>query len=68
VVRETFDVIVVGAGPAGLTAAYTAAKAGLKVILFERGEFPGSNNMMGGILYRQAMDEVIPGFWKDAPV
>lgn len=67
-VRETFDVIVVGAGPAGLSAAYTAAKAGLKVIVFERGEFPGSKNVMGGILYRQAMDEVIPGFWKDAPV
>jgi electron transfer flavoprotein-quinone oxidoreductase len=68
VVKETFDVIVVGAGPAGLSAAYTAAKGGLKVIVFERGEFPGSKNVMGGILYRQAMDEVIPGFWREAPV
>lgn len=67
-VKEAFDLIVVGAGPAGLSAAYTAAKAGLKVIVFERGEFPGSKNMMGGILYRHAMDEIIPGFWKEAPL
>lgn len=66
--EERFDVIVVGAGPAGLSAAYTAGKAGLKVIVFERGEFPGSKNMMGGILYRHAMDEIIPGFWKEAPL
>lgn len=57
-----------GAGPAGLSAAYTAAKAGLNVVVFERGEFPGSKNMMGGILYRHAMDEIIPGFWKEAPL
>ncbi|MFZ3062756.1 MAG: FAD-dependent oxidoreductase [Actinomycetota bacterium] len=65
---EQFDVIIVGAGPAGLSAAYTGAKAGLKVIVFERGEFPGSKNMMGGIFYRHAMDEIIPEFWKEAPL
>ncbi|MDA8235783.1 MAG: FAD-dependent oxidoreductase, partial [Clostridia bacterium] len=47
-----FDLIVVGGGPAGLSAAYVAAKKGYKVILFERGEHPGSKNVMGGVLYR----------------
>lgn len=31
-----YDVIVVGGGPAGLSAAYAAARAGLRVVLFER--------------------------------
>ena len=34
--EEKFDIAVVGGGPAGLSAAYTAAKAGAKVILFEK--------------------------------
>lgn len=65
---EKFDLIVVGAGPAGLSAAYIAAKAGLKVIVIERGEYPGSKNVMGGILYRQPTEEVFPEFWKEAPL
>jgi electron transfer flavoprotein-quinone oxidoreductase len=65
---EKFDVIVVGAGPAGLAAAYTTAKAGLKTIIFERGEYPGSKNVMGGVLYRQATEEVFPDFWRHAPL
>ena len=39
------DVIVVGAGPAGATAALTLARAGRTVVLLERGPFPGSKNM-----------------------
>lgn len=65
---EKFDVIVVGAGPSGLSAAYAAAKAGLKVIVFERGEHPGSKNVMGGVFYRHCLEDLIPEFWKDAPV
>jgi digeranylgeranylglycerophospholipid reductase len=34
--EERFDIAVVGGGPAGLSAAYTAAKAGAKVVLFEK--------------------------------
>lgn len=64
---EKFDVIVVGAGPSGLAAAYVAAKAGLKVIVFERGEYPGNKNVMGGVFYRHCLDDLIPGFWKEAP-
>ncbi len=63
-----FDVIVVGAGPAGTSCAYECAKAGLNVIHIERGEYPGSKNVMGGVLYRQQMEEIIPEFWKEAPI
>ncbi|MDW7675485.1 MAG: FAD-dependent oxidoreductase, partial [Bacillota bacterium] len=66
---DKFDVIVVGAGPAGIAAAYTAAKAGLKVIIFERGDHPGAKNVMGGVIYRQPTEELIPKFWeKGAPL
>lgn len=33
--EETYDVIVVGAGPAGCSAAYFAAQEGFKVVLVE---------------------------------
>ncbi|WP_423409847.1 FAD-dependent oxidoreductase [Heyndrickxia sp. MSNUG] len=65
---EKFDVIVVGAGPAGTSCAYSCAKSGLKVLLIERGEYPGSKNVMGGVLYRKQMEEIIPEFWKEAPL
>lgn len=65
---EKFDVIVVGAGPAGTSCAYECAKAGLNVIQIERGEYPGAKNVMGGVLYRKQMEDVIPEFWKEAPV
>ncbi|PGS48311.1 FAD-dependent oxidoreductase [Bacillus sp. AFS041924] len=65
---EKFDVIVVGAGPAGISCAYELAKNGVNVVLIERGEYPGSKNVMGGVLYRKMMEDVIPEFWKDAPI
>ena len=65
---EKFDVIVVGAGPAGIACSYELAKAGVKVLLLERGEYPGSKNVMGGVLYRKMMEEIIPDFHKEAPV
>lgn len=64
---EKFDVIVVGAGPAGTSAAYTLANAGLNVVLFERGEYPGSKNVMGGVMYRHQLQEIIPDFYESAP-
>jgi electron transfer flavoprotein-quinone oxidoreductase len=67
-VSERFDCIVAGGGLAGLTAAYTMAKAGLKVAVIERGTAPGSKNVMGGVLYRQPTEQVFPEFWKAAPV
>ncbi len=37
-----FDVIVVGAGPAGLAAGTVCARAGLDTIIIERGRKPGT--------------------------
>jgi electron transfer flavoprotein-quinone oxidoreductase len=63
-----FDAIVVGAGPSGNACAYTLAKAGLKVLQIERGEYPGSKNVQGAILYAKALEEIIPDFRDDAPL
>ncbi|HEY8760199.1 MAG TPA: FAD-dependent oxidoreductase [Candidatus Dormibacteraeota bacterium] len=65
---EKFDAIVVGAGPAGISAAITMAKAGLQVVVLEKGEKPGAKNVMGGILYRQNLEEVVGDAWREAPV
>jgi len=65
---EKFDVIVVGAGPAGNAAAYTLAKAGLSVLQLERGEYAGSKNVQGAILYADALEKLIPNFRDDAPL
>ncbi|MDP4103552.1 MAG: FAD-dependent oxidoreductase [Bacillota bacterium] len=65
---EKFDVIVVGAGPAGSACALTAARNGLNVLLIERGEYPGSKNVMGGILFSKEINEMVPEFWKEAPL
>lgn len=67
-VPKKFDAIVVGAGASGNAAAYTMAKAGLKVLQIERGEYPGSKNVQGAILYSDALEKIIPDFREDAPL
>ncbi|MDG1696784.1 MAG: FAD-dependent oxidoreductase [Ilumatobacter sp.] len=62
------DVVVVGAGPAGATAATVLARAGHSVILLERGPFPGSKNMYGGVVYPRMLDQLHPQWWEEAPV
>lgn len=62
------DVVIVGAGPAGSCAAITLARRGLRVVLLERGPFPGSKNMYGGVVYPRILDELIPEWWEEAPV
>lgn len=63
-----FEVIVVGAGPAGSTAALTLARAGRRVCLLERGPFPGAKNMYGGVVYGRVLDDIIPGWTDEIPV
>jgi len=50
-----YDVIIIGGGPAGLTAGLYAARAGLKSLLLERGIF-------GGQIVNARMVENYPGF------
>ena len=65
---EKFDVIIIGAGPAGATAGYMLAKEGMSALILERGEFPGAKNLFGGVLYTNVLNELIPGFWEEAPI
>lgn len=62
------DVIVVGAGPAGISCAITLARAGKNVVLIERGAFAGSKNVFGGAIYTQPTKEIFPDFETSAPV
>ncbi|MCU0583658.1 MAG: FAD-dependent oxidoreductase [Syntrophales bacterium] len=64
---EKFDVIVVGAGLAGLAAAYTLAGEGIEVVVLERGDYPGSKNVSGGRLYLNPVRDLFPGLWDGAP-
>lgn len=62
------EVIVVGAGPAGISCAVTLARKGHKVILIERGKFAGSKNVFGGAIYTVPTKEIFPDFEKTAPL
>ena len=54
---ETFDVIVIGAGGAGLTAAIVAKEAGAKTLLLEKMGFPGGNTIIAGGGFNAAIKE-----------
>ncbi|MFH1382559.1 MAG: FAD-dependent oxidoreductase [Chloroflexota bacterium] len=59
--------IVVGAGLAGLSAAYSLAKEGIDVLVVERGEYPGAKSMTGGRLYFLPIKNLYPELWVEAP-
>jgi len=68
-VIENFDVVIVGAGPAGISAAYILAEKGIKTIVLERGAYPGAKNISGGVLYGHDLGQIIPGFAeKNCPI
>lgn len=62
------DAVVVGAGPAGSAAALALARAGRHVIVVERGPFPGSKNVYGGVVYGRVLDAIVPRWWEEVPV
>lgn len=66
--KNKTQVIVVGGGPAGISCAVTIARAGIEVVLIERGKFSGSKNVFGGAIYAQPTREIFPDFEKSAPL
>jgi len=72
-VRADFDVIVVGAGPAGSAAALTLARKGVNVLMLEKAKVPGERNMTGGVIYGDFPGEwglisLVPDFESSAPL
>ncbi len=64
---EKVQVVVVGAGLAGLATAYVLADAGVEVLVVERGDYPGSKNVTGGRLYLEPVRPYLPDLWDGAP-
>ena len=54
---ERFDAVVIGAGPAGSTAAYRLARGGASVLLVDRARFPRDKPCGGGLTDR-AVDQI----------
>lgn len=66
--EEKFDAIIVGGGLAGCSAAIVLARAGLEVLVIERGDYCGAKNMTGGRLYGHSLEKIIPNFAEEAPI
>lgn len=55
--RSKYDIVVVGAGPAGLSAAYTAAKNGARVMVLERDDGIAHNIRTSGVSWIDEMNK-----------
>ncbi len=71
--KPDYDVIVVGAGPAGCAAANYLARKGVDVALVDKAQVPGQKNVTGGVIYTQylpgySFDDAFPGFREEAPL
>jgi digeranylgeranylglycerophospholipid reductase len=56
--EEKFDIAVVGGGPAGLSAAYAAAKGGAKVVLFEKDQSIAHGIRTSGVTWISEMERL----------
>jgi len=61
------DAVVVGAGPAGISAALAIKRGGKNVVVIERSEKAGTKNMFGGAVYLNSIKSILPETYKDAP-
>lgn len=67
-----FDVAIIGAGPAGSSAAYFMTRAGHKVLLLDKATFPRDKTCGDGLIPRAlpilaemgVLDEIMPRGWK----
>ena len=66
--EEKFDASIVGGGLAGCSAAIVLAKAGMEVLVIERGDYCGAKNMTGGRLYGHSLEKILPNFAEEAPI
>jgi len=65
--EDTLDVIVAGAGLAGLACAHECAAAGLQTIVLERGDVAGTKNLSGGRLYLEPLRALCGELLSGAP-
>jgi electron transfer flavoprotein-quinone oxidoreductase len=62
------EVLIVGAGPAGLSAAIALVRAGVRVLVLEGAEFAGAENWTGGVLFAEGLAGVLGReLWEQAP-
>jgi electron transfer flavoprotein-quinone oxidoreductase len=62
---KKYNAIVVGAGPAGLTAAYFMAMEGLDVLVLERGRYAGAKVCGGASIMAEHTHKLFPNFWDE---
>lgn len=64
------EVLIVGGGPAGISAALRLTHAGVPVLVLEAGEFAGAENWSGGVYHAEPLlrDDVLgAALWAQAP-